>query len=60
MFGTHHLQPAIVTPWMTNGTLLTYLKENPHADRIPLVRFHFFLNYHVSAVCNLFFLLASF
>ena len=30
--------PGLVSPWMKNGTLYSYLEENPTVERFPLVR----------------------
>jgi hypothetical protein len=35
----HNGAPAIVTPWMSNGTITEYLEKHPDADRFHLVGF---------------------
>lgn len=37
-YETSHQLPALVSPWMSNGTVLEYLHHHPSAKRMPLVR----------------------
>ena len=48
LYGICHFdsQVGLVSPWMENGTIMVYLKKNPDANRLLLVR-----NAAVSLVC---------
>ena len=35
--GTGHDKLCLVSPWMKNGNIRTFLKENPQSNRFPLV-----------------------
>lgn len=36
-----HIRFALVSPWMDQGTLFSYLQHNPTANRTKLVRYSF-------------------